>query len=167
MPMTVFDTADIDNLVGSIIQDGERAQKHVIEKMRKSGEEIRKQAIANAPVKDGTLHAAIKVQDAGGGRGVGGRFVRKSVEVFVDPEAPSRPGGMPLIDYAYLMHEGLGPFGDYTYGAKGLNVPWRIRSAQHDGGSGNVGGKFLERAFDTVAQQLTVEIDDTFEAAFS
>lgn len=166
--MTVFSTAEIDDLVGDIIQRGDRAKKHTIEKMRKHGEEVRKRAIENAPILSGALHAAIKVEDKGGGRGVGGRFERKYVQVFVDPEARGNPeGGLSLIDYAYLMHEGLGPFGDYTYGAKGLQVPWRVRSAAHDSGSGNVGGKFLERAFDSVAYDLGLDIDQSFEEAFS
>lgn len=167
MPMIVFDESDIDDLVGSIVQGGERVQKHAIDKMRKHAGEVQKRAIENAPVKSGALHSAIQIQEVGGGRGVSGRFTRKSIEVLVNPNSPKGPGGLSLIDYAYLMHEGLGPFGDYTYGAKGLGVPWRITSAEHDGGSGNVGGKFLERAFDSVAEELTIDITKSFQSEFA
>lgn len=138
----------IETLMASIEQGGARAANGVIDEMRKIGLEIRDKARENAPVDKGDLEKAIKMRDAGGGRsGSSGRFLRKSIEIYIDQEMSSSDGsGKTVGDYAYEMHEYLTPYGSLNLGPKSV-------SKQAFTG-GLVGGGFLERAIDEISETL-------------
>jgi hypothetical protein len=142
----------------AIRQEGARAIKHGIEVMRKEGEAIAELAVENAPYDEGKLEDAIKVREVGGGRGEGGKFLRREIEVYVDPDMPGS-GGMRVGDYAYLMHEGLGPYGDGTYG---LGPGSAAKAATGK----EVGGKFLERAVDKIAPRIRQKLEAMYKRLF-
>jgi hypothetical protein len=164
---------DVNALEARLKQVGDRAVRGGLDEMREEAQEIRDRAVEFAPIKSGTLHRAIKVDEEGGGRGAGGRFSRKEVVIFVDnsedwrdPDELADSGGWPLELYAYFMHEGLGPFGNYEWGRQGLNVPWRKKSLEHDGGRGVVGGKFLKRAYEEREKPLMRRLAFLYQRMF-
>lgn len=129
---------DVTRLTLNISQAGERVVRGISDVMKVEGQRIQTLAIAFAPVDDGFLRDAIRVESDRSGKN--GRTV---VRVFVDMSAPAA-NGKTVGDYALLVHEHLTPYGDgaayiQPWGHGGL-VPGHARS----GG----GGKFLERAID-------------------
>lgn len=132
----------IEELKLRIKQTGDRAQRGVLDEMRKQAGEVRDLAVKFAPVDTGDLENAIKVKESSGGRDSTGRFVRKSIEVYVDVSAAG--------EYAYIMHEHLTPYGAYNLGPKS-----RAKQASQ---SEMVGGKYLERAaaerYDEIMQKV-------------
>lgn len=118
-------------------QSGEKAVRGVFNKMVEEAGQIRDLARQYAPVDEGNLEAAIKVEVEGGGRDDRGRFVRKAVAVYIDPNTPAEDGKT-VGEYAWLMHEHLTPYGPLQLGERS--------QAKQSGQSGMVGGKFLERA---------------------
>jgi hypothetical protein len=112
---------------------GDTAARRILNVMREEGDKIAELARENAPIDDGDLEEAIEAVETRGGPN--GRTV---VSVQVDPAAVDAKG-VPVIKYARVMHEALAPFGT---GAFKLGPA----SRQKDGGSGRVGGKFMERA---------------------
>jgi hypothetical protein len=117
---------------------GESAVVETLAAARSEMEEVRQLAVDFAPEDEGKLEAGIKLREVGG-RDALGRFARRRVEVYVDESMPGSGGARNLGQYAYLMHEGLGPYGEGLYRlGKG--------SVAKDAGRGVVGGKFLERA---------------------
>jgi hypothetical protein len=135
--------------MAAIRQEGERVTKHGIEHMRKEGQAMADLAAAYAPHDEGYLEKAIKSEDAGGGRDGSGRFLRREVIVYVDPDMPGSGGARTVGDYAYLMHEGLAPYGDGTYN----RGPGSVAKAATTGQP--VGGKFLQRAVEKISTRLT------------
>jgi hypothetical protein len=112
---------------------GDSAARRILGVMREEGDKIAELARENAPVDDGELEEAIQVVENRGGPN--GRTV---VSVQVDPTATDSKG-VPVIQYARIMHEALAPYGT---GAFHLGPASRAK----DGGGGRVGGKFMERA---------------------
>jgi hypothetical protein len=131
-----FSSADINRLVLHIRQTGEKASSAALQVMREEGNEIKLLAQEFAPYDEGKLEAAIKVETTD--RDSRGRFARKEVKVFVDPNMPGSGGAETVGQYAWYIHENLDPAGSLHLGE---------RSAIKDGGRGVVGGKFLERAY--------------------
>lgn len=144
MGITVKGTEELKILLE---QAGATAARGVIEQMRKEARSIRDLARQMAPSDYGNLEAAITVKDEGGGRGTGGRFLRKSIAVMIkmDMPVPERPGKV-VGDYAWTMHEHLTPYGPYQLGEKSID--------KQAGQQVMVGGKFLERAADQVSKDM-------------
>lgn len=112
---------------------GDTAARRILGVMREEGDTIAELARENAPVDDGELEDAIQVvEDRGGVNN------RVQVTVQVDPGAIDSKG-VPVMSYARVMHEALAPYGT---GAFHLGP----ESQAKDGGSGKVGGKFMERS---------------------
>ncbi|MFT4064274.1 HK97 gp10 family phage protein [Paraburkholderia sp.] len=150
------------NLGALLQQVGEKAVRGVFAQMKVEAQALAEKARENAPVDHGDLETAIKVRETGGGRNELGQFARKSVEVYVDGSLPAhdsdgrdRPGKT-VGDYAYEMHEHLIPAGPLQLGPK---------SQQKDGGSGKVGGKYLERARDEIEQGIEGRLAGACQAA--
>lgn len=114
-------------------QIGARSSRQILAVMREEADNIVELAKENAPHKDGDLENAIEaVEDRGG---INNRI---QIAIQVDPTAIDSDG-KPVSEYAVIMHEGLAPYGT---GAFHLDEG----SIAKDGGSGKVGGKFMERA---------------------
>jgi hypothetical protein len=129
-----------DGMMLNISQLGERVVRGISDVMKEEGEIIARLAQSFAPIDDGYLRAAIRMESDRSG--VNGRTV---VRVFVDMTAPGANGKL-VGDYAMLVHEHLTPYGD---GAPYIR-PWGHPGAalvpghaRHGGG-----GKFMERAID-------------------
>jgi hypothetical protein len=145
-------TVEGTNLGLLLQQMGEKVTRGVFAQMKVEAEKVAQKAREFAPVDHGNLEQAIKVREAGGGRNELGQFARKSVEVYVDGEmpVPERPGKT-VGDYAYEMHEHLTPAGPLQLGPK---------SEAKNAGSGQVGGKYMERAGDAVAAEILASLTD-------
>jgi hypothetical protein len=151
-----------DNLGVLLQQVGEKAVRGIYAQMKVEAEKLAEKARENAPVDHGDLEKAIKVREAGGGRNDRGQFARKSIEVYVDETLPAhdsngreRPGKT-VGDYAWEMHEHLTPAGPLQLGPK---------SQEKDGGSGKVGGKYLERASDEIEKELLANLTTACQKA--
>lgn len=134
---------------------GMTARRRVTSKLHQKALEIQKLARQMAPVDDMNLEKAIKVFPESNPsvrvRDALGRFTRVDIYVYVDMEmeVPGRPGKK-VGDYAYLMHEHLAPFGSYNLGEKS--------KAKQSGQDVMVGGKYLERAYAQLGQQVVDEV---------
>ena len=142
---------DLEGLSANILQTGARCVDGVIDTMREGGEDIRDLAKSYAPVENEGLEEAIKSETRSGGRTQLGRFSRKHIEVYVDPDMPEldefgNPTGRSVGRYAAIMHEALAPYGSGLYE---LGERSKRKASSHD-----VGGKYLERA----AEDLEGEI---------
>lgn len=131
---------DVDRLTLALDQIGERAMRGISALMQEEGMNVRNLARSNAPVEEGDLEAAIKMEtDRSGING------RTSVRVFVD-ESMVADDGTPLSEYAILMHEGLAPYGTGIAGDV-YNPDYPESKSKAKAAAGHdVGGKFLERA---------------------
>lgn len=131
---------DVDSLTMTLTQIGERAIRGISDVMKEEGEKIRDLARANAPVDEGDLERAIKMEAER--TGINGRT---QVYVYVD-ESVTGEDGKEVGEYAKLMHEGLAPYG--TGLAGDVNNPdypgskSKLKAAM----GYDVGGKFLTRA---------------------
>ncbi|CAG9228860.1 hypothetical protein [Burkholderia vietnamiensis] len=124
---------DPELLAVRLAQLGDRSSRKILGVMRDEAETIATLAKENAPHKDGDLEGAIEVvEDRGGVNN------RTQVTIQVNPAATDAHGKR-VAEYAAIMHEGLAPYGT---GAFQLDEG----SIAKDGGSGKVGGKFMERA---------------------
>ncbi|WKZ86342.1 hypothetical protein N5B55_05150 [Ralstonia pickettii] len=132
-----IEVSGVERLRMVLEQAGERAVRGVFKQMVTEAEGVRDLARKFAPVDEGNLEQAIKVQVEGGGRDERGRFARKSVAVYIDMATPAE-NGRTVGDYAWEMHEHLTPYGPLQLGKRS--------QAKQDGQSEMVGGKFLERA---------------------
>lgn len=148
----------INELMTTIEQTGDRAQKGLFEKIRRRALKMQKLARSYAPIDKGNLEDAIYVEEEGGGRNYAGKFERKSITVGIDLNHPA-DDGKTVGDYAYEMHEFLEPYG-MGYFKLGK------RSEAKDGGRGIVGGKFLERAIDEVAEGMMEELADVSQSYY-
>jgi hypothetical protein len=133
-----------DELMVLLRQLGPKATDGIFQQMKVEAKTIRDTARSYAPIDHGNLEDAIKMEVLGGGRDARGRFVRKAVSVFIDMEAEGHNGEL-ISQYAYIMHEHLTPYGPLNLGKK---------SRAKDGGTGMVGGRFMERAADDVSAQM-------------
>lgn len=131
-----FDKSQMANLTIALRQRGEKAARGVVNVMEEEGKEIADLARSYAPFDEGKLEDAIKSERIEGGRDAKGKFQRASVEVFVDGAMPGSGGAQMVGDYAYLMHEELGPYGGGRFN------PGKGTLAKGP----QAGGKFLERA---------------------
>ncbi|MEZ2310749.1 HK97 gp10 family phage protein [Paraburkholderia sp. RCC_158] len=114
-------------------QLGERSSRQILAVMREEADNIVELAKENAPHKDGDLEDAIHaVEDRGGINN------RTQITVQVDPAAIDIHG-KPVSEYAVIMHEALAPYGTGGYKLDEGSIA-------KDGGSGKVGGKYMERA---------------------
>lgn len=125
----------VDELLTSLQQTGQRAERGVAGEIRQGAEDIKDLAVMQAPVDEGNLENAIKVEiDRSGIRG------RVQAYVFVDGDEDAGDGKK-VEEYANLMHEGV-----YQLGPRS-----QIKNAAVGGG---VGRKFLERAVDELAPDI-------------
>jgi hypothetical protein len=145
-----------DELMVMLRQLGPKATDGIFEQMKVEAQSIRDLARTYAPIDHGNLEDAIKMEVLGGGRDARGRFVRKALSVFIDMDAEGY-NGEPMSQYAYIMHEHLTPYGPLNLGK---------RSAAKDGGSGRVGGRFLERAADEVSARIMSRLIDVAKSYF-
>lgn len=125
----------VEDLLATLQQTGQRAERGVSGEIRQGAEDIKDLAIMQAPVDEGNLENAIKVQvDRSGIRG------RIQAYVFVDGDEDAGDGKK-VEDYATLMHEGV-----YQLGEKSQQKNAAV--------GGGVGRKFLERAVDELAPDI-------------
>lgn len=106
-----------------------------------SAEKVKQESIANAPVDEHDLENAIdtEIRETRAGH--------YAIDVGVIGDENE------VQEYAYIMHEYLQPYGVGTYNLdKG--------SQAKDGGSGKVGGKYLQRALDDNKQEVIAAIRD-------
>jgi hypothetical protein len=136
-----------DELSILIRNAGIKAEKGVFEQMRREAVKIQELARKFAPIDHGPLEDSIKVSTEGGGRDDMGRFVRKALSVYIDPDDEAHDGRN-VGQYAYVMHELLLPFG-----AGGFKLGKKSQQKQM-GQSEIVGGRFLERAAEEVSRGL-------------
>jgi hypothetical protein len=142
---------DVEGIEFILRQVGERAVKGVTAVLRQEAQEIERLARSFAPVDDGYLESAITATRVDSEADSRGRATRSFWRVWVDLEKaapgdeknPSKVVG----DYFVAMHELLMPYG---------NGPYNLgpKSQAKDGGSGVVGGKFMERAFADREKQI-------------
>lgn len=131
---------DLGALKAALQGAGEKAHRHATAGLVESAHIIAETAQLYAPYKTGALERAIKVDEPRQSRGADGRFGSVTVPIYVD-------GDDGVEDYAGLMHEGLEPYGDGEFKlGKG--------SQAKDGGTGVVGGKFLERAIEENVDEI-------------
>ena len=124
---------DVAGLTFALTQIGERALRGISTVMEEEGAEIQALARSYAPVDEGDLESAIKLEkDRSGEHG------RTRVFVYVDMDAPADHGKV-VGDYAMLMHEGLAPYGSGAFHLGKLSIEKMMAG-------NNVGGKFMERA---------------------
>lgn len=129
-----------NDLSATLMNIADRSGRGAREELAKGAEDIKDLAILQAPIDDGNLERAIKVQkfsDATNNR-------RNTYSVYVDEEvaAPNAKGGT-VGDYAVMMHEGV-----YNLGVLSLDK-------QNSLGQGvRVGRKFLERALDKLDEDI-------------
>jgi len=154
-------TVSIEGLeMGLLIEQmGDKVVRRAIDKMRSEAQKLAEKARDYAPVDEGNLENAIKVDDAGGGRNELGQFSRKSVAVYIDMNMPAARDGKTVGDYAYDMHEHLEPVGPKKRGPL---------SEEKDGGRNVVGGGFLTRAMNDSERDILIgiaaEIKDVLDA---
>ncbi len=123
-------------LEGFLNQTGAKAMRGISNVMRQAAVRIRDLARDYAPIKTGLLQNSIDYMTIRDGNR------RNSYVVYVDMEATkmiSKGKIRELGEYAFLMHEGLSPYGSgrYKLGEK---------SATKRAGGKKVGGRFLTRA---------------------
>lgn len=109
---------DVRKLVAEINQVGERAVKRVSTEMRKYGELMLNEAIANAPYDTGSLQEALDIKYER--KGINTRLV---VTLFVKLDAPYEThsgveSSKEVGDYAMLMERGLAPHGSGRFQAR-------------------------------------------------
>lgn len=138
---------DVDGLSAMLLQIGDRAVRGVSNVMVSEGKKIQELAVSNAPVDEGNLEEAIKIEiDRGGING------RTRVSIFVDEDMDAGHGKT-VGDYAARMHEGLAPYGSGAY-----NLGEKSRQKANSGH--NVGGKYMERAIDEREDELMRKVYD-------
>lgn len=136
----------VENLLLQLSQTGEKAIRGVSNEIQKGAKKIQYRAIQYAPVDEGNLENAIKTEfDRSGVNG------RLQAFVYVDPNEDAGDGRT-VGDYALAVHEGVAPFGSGGWGRIGK------RSQIKDGGRGEVGGKFLERAAEDMAEEIAQDL---------
>jgi hypothetical protein len=122
-------------LAAKLRQLGERSSRRVLGVMREEADTMADLAKQFAPHKDGDLEKAIEVNESRTGWNG-----RTEITVRVNPNARDNDGdGERVAAYGLRMEHGLAPYGS---GAFQLDEG----SIAKDGGSGRVGGKFMERA---------------------
>lgn len=142
----------------AITRSGGKLRRNVRKTMTESVQKIAETAKRYAPVDKYNLEDAIKVTEPKQGRDEMGRFGAMTASVYVDMDAPTQDGRTVGV-YALIMHEALAPYGS---GAFNLGE----RSQAKDGGSGEVGGKYLERALEEHADSVVEELLDDVQEAF-
>jgi hypothetical protein len=155
MPITVAGLIDTERMLARVDMN---TKKRVTLKMYAKAVAIQQLAIKMAPIDRGNLEKAIKVRPETPGRArdeATGQFTRQEIEVYIDMDMPipERPGKT-IGDYAYEMHEHLTPAG-----------PLKLGPLSREKQSGaHVGGAFLTRAMDELAQGFITELAmDMFE----
>lgn len=124
----------------SLTEDyGDRARRA----LEKGAKDVQELAQRQAPVDEGNLEAAIKLD-----HDYQGVNRRKRFFVYIDDGMPV-PGspGKTVGDYSILMHENLAPYGTFGLGP-------RSQEKQAANPDVTVGGKFLERAGEELADEI-------------
>lgn len=132
----------VDSLLAKLSQTGERAVRGVSEEIKEGAKDIQDLARLQAPVDEGNLEDAIKVEVDRSG--INGRI---QAYVYVDSDQDTGDGRT-VGEYSNYMHEGtynLGPRSQIKQSAAGVVV----------------GRKFLERAVDDLAPGI---IDRVYRA---
>jgi hypothetical protein len=150
-----FDKRQMDVLLLAIKQTGEKASRGAAAAMESEAKEIVELARSYSPYDEGKLEDAIGYERVRGERDDRGRFMRDSIQVFVDPTMPGSGGAETVGEYAYLMHEEMEPYGDINRGEK-----TRAKGPQ-------AGGKFLERAVRDRAKQFYANVRKAVGKAFT
>lgn len=130
-------------IVASLSQTGDRALKGVEKVLEEGAEDIADLARAYAPyaspefggsrIEREHLQEAIETRRNRGG----------ALEVFVNGRRKGH-GGKLIAEYAWLMHEGLIPYGD---------GPWHA-SPSTQAKNPYAGGRYLERAFNDMSKKI-------------
>jgi hypothetical protein len=124
-------------------QYGDRARRA----LEQGAKDVQELARRQAPVDEGNLEAAIKLD-----HDYQGVNRRKRFFVYIDENmpVPGKPDKR-VGDYSVLMHENLAPYGTFQLGP----LSEEKQSANPDV---IVGGKFLERAGDELADEITERV---------
>lgn len=127
-----------NDLTASLMNVADRSSSGAREELAKGAEDIKDLAVLYAPIDEGNLEKAIKVQkfaDVSNNR-------RNTYVVYVDDDvaAPNAKGGT-VGDYALQMHEGV-----YNLGV--------LSQDKEDSLGITVGRKFLERALDDLDDEI-------------
>lgn len=135
---------DVRGLVAELHQLGERAVKGISTEMRKYGELMLNEGIANAPYDTGSLQEAIDIKYER--KGINTRLV---VTIFVDLTKPYKPRNgrstdKEVGDYAMLMERGLAPHGSGRFQAREGTI---AKGPQ-------AGGKYFARAIQRYRKEL-------------
>ena len=140
----------VRSTVRKLVRTGGKTNQRALIEVRKGAEDIKDLAVKMAPVDAGNLENAIKV-DQGSERGLNGR---KIVTVYVDESVsiPGRPGKT-VGDYAVLMHEGR-----YKLGKKSQD--------KDDNQQEKVGPKYIERAAEELADEITQKVETALKGLF-
>jgi hypothetical protein len=120
------------------------ARRRSVRLLREAAEKMQTIAQQMAPIDDGELESAIKV-DVSAAKDDRGRFQRRSVTVYIDMGmAASTHGKQPrsVGDYAYFVHEHVTPYGPEKLGPRSQE---KQLSTLYQ-----VGGGFLDRAAEEI-----------------
>ncbi|MDL2285095.1 hypothetical protein LJC19_08175 [Oxalobacter sp. OttesenSCG-928-P03] len=143
---------DVDKISFHMQQTGNKAMDGIYRVMKDEAQKMMRLARAFAPIDDGDLESAIKVEELGGGRGAGGRFSRKSIRVYIDGDVMTDQG-IRVDEYAMKMHELLDLPGRPGSGFYRLGPKSQAKALVSE-----VGGKFMERAFEERYKSLMTRI---------
>lgn len=133
---------DVEGLTRMIEQVGERVVRGISAMMVEQADKIVDKARSNAPVLTESLENAIDYKDTRTGL-----HGRTEVKIFVDGSAIGA-NGKPVGEYAKMVHEELAPYGSGSAGdVHNPDYP-DTKSKQKAAAGNDVGGKFLERAFE-------------------
>lgn len=131
---------DTGGLIGKIQAVGKDATLAGFDSMKEGAKEIQKLAQDYAPVDEHDLEKAIKVEIDP---------QNMSAYVMIDPLATDGRG-VSIALYGMYMHEGLAPYGSGRYE---LGPESEKKAASKD-----VGGKFLERAYENSVRDIVNKI---------
>lgn len=150
---------NVEGIIASIQQVGDRATKGISDVMRDYGELIVHQAKLNAPHDTGSLEGAIQAEYMR--NGINRRLI---VKIWVDPNTPyidpnprHKRGNKTVGDYAMLMEQYLTPHGDGG---------WHAQEGTTGKGP-QAGGKFLERAVDQYRDALLQRAENIVRRAIT
>jgi len=125
-----------------------RTNKAALQEMIAGGQLVHELAVMQAPVDDGNLEEAIKLEiDAA-------NPLRASISIYVDEDmsVPGRPGKT-VGDYALRMHEG-----DYQLGS--------ISQLKQDSNPGViVGRKYIQRAIEELQQDIETAMQEAVKSS--
>jgi hypothetical protein len=126
------------DLAANLMNIADRSSRGAREELAKGAEDIKDLAVLYAPIDEGNLERAIKVQkfsDVSNNR-------RNTYSVYVDEDVAAKNSKTGTVGgYAVRMHEG-----DYELGV--------LSQDKQDSANVKVGRKFLERALEDLDQEI-------------